>query len=309
MNGMLLTAGHGTRMEPLSSWVAKPALDVLGRPLLASALAHLCGFGCVRVAANLYRHAEQVEAALRLAATGGDEVLLSREATLLGGAGGVAAARPLLGPGPLLVGNADVWAALDLAPLRAPLAEDAIVLALADHPDPERWSSVLLEDDGRVAAFLPAGARPGRTPYLFTGFQLLGAAAVAALPPPPGEWRPVWMAARERGALRGAVVAGRWREAGTPAAYRDLVLAELAGGSWSHPDARVAGDAELERTAVGSGCSVGAGARLAGSVLLAGAAVGPGAALERCVVAGPVRVEAGAALADTLVLPDRRVAL
>ena len=227
MNGMLLAAGHGSRMEPLSSWIAKPALDVLGRPLLASSLAHLRAFGCVRIAANLHRHPEQVEAALRGASGGGAKVLLSREAALLGGAGGVAAARALLGDGSLLVANADVWAELDLAPLRAALGEDSIVLALTAHPDPARWSSVLLDDDGRVAAFLPAGARPHRTPYLFTGFQLLGAGAVAALPAPPAEWRPVWLAAQERSLLRGVIVTGCWREAGTPAAYHDLVLDQL----------------------------------------------------------------------------------
>ena len=309
MNGMLLAAGHGTRMEPLSSWVAKPALDVLGRPLLTSALVHLRELGCTRVAANLHRHPDQVEAALRTAAAGSTPVLLSREAALLGGAGGVAAARDLLGAGAVLVANADVWAALDLAPLLAALADEAIVLALLPHPDPARWSSVLLDDDGRVTAFLPAGAPVDRTPYLYTGFQLLGGGAVAALPPPPAEWRPVWLAAKERGLLRGTVVAGRWREAGTPAAYRDLVLAELGASAWIHPGATVGAGAVVARSAVASNCSIAAGACVVDSVLLAGAAIVGAARLARCVVAGPVRVAAGESLADTLVLPDRRVAL
>jgi len=305
---MLLAAGHGTRMEPLSSLIAKPALDVLGRPLLASSLAHLRAFGCARVVANLYRHADQVAAALRAAAGAGPPVLLSRETALLGGAGGVAAARELLGDGPVLVGNADVWAALDLAALAAEADDDAIVLALLPHPDPARWSSVLLEDDGRVAGFLPAGAPGERTPYLFTGFQLLGGAALAALPPPPGEWRPAWLAARERGALRGAVVAGRWREAGTPAAYRELVLAELGSRSWVH-SAADATAAVVARSAVAAGCAVAHGARVSDSVLLGGASIGAGASVERCVVAGASRVAPGEALADTLVLPSRRVPL
>jgi N-acetyl-alpha-D-muramate 1-phosphate uridylyltransferase len=306
---MLLAAGHGARMEPLTSWIAKPALDVLGRPLLASGLAHLHAFGCTRIAANLHRHPDQVEAALRASSESRADILLSREATLLGGAGGVAAALPLLGPGPLLVANADVWAALDLAPLRVALCEDSIVLALTAHPDPARWSSVLLDEGGRVAAFLPAGARPDWTPYLFTGFQLLGAAAVAALPPPPAEWRPVWLAAKERGLLRGAVVTGRWREAGTPPAYRDLVLEELGTTSWIHPTAAVAADSVVRHSAVAAASTVASGAQVVDSVLIAGATVGVGARLQRCVVAGPARVDTGDALADTLVLPDRRVPL
>ena len=306
---MLLAAGHGSRMEPLSSWIAKPALPVLGRPLLASALDHLRECGCARIAANLHRHPDQVAAALRRAAGDDTPVLLSRETALLGGAGGVAAARPLLGDGALLVANADVWAALDLAPLVSAVADDAIVLGLVAHPDPARWSSVLLADDGRIAAFVPAGRPVARPPYLFTGFQLLGGGAVAALPAPPAEWHPVWLAAMERGVLRGAVVSGRWREAGTPAAYLDLVLAELGAGGWAHADAGIAAGVVVDHSALESGCTVAAGARVVDSVLLEGAAVARGARLERCVVVGPARVGAGEALAGTLVLPDRRVAL
>jgi NDP-sugar pyrophosphorylase family protein len=308
VNGMLLAAGHGSRMEPLSSLIAKPALEVLGRPLLASALEHLVGAGCRPIAVNLHRHPEQVAAAVRSIPAGAD-VSFSREPELLGGAGGVAAARQLLGPGPVLVANADVWTALDLTALLAATADDTVTLALLPHPDPRRWSSVMLEDDGRVASFLPAGAEPSGAPYLYTGFQLLGAGVAAALPPPPADWRPFWLALRAEGALRGAVVSGRWSEAGTPSAYRDLVLAALGGRSWVHPHAEVADLGTLERCAVGAGCLVETGARLRDCVLTAGAAIGRGARLERCVVAGAVVVERGEAIADTLVLPSRRVAL
>jgi NDP-sugar pyrophosphorylase family protein len=303
---MLLAAGHGTRMEPLSTFVAKPALPVLGRPLLASSLDHLRAAGCRRIAANLHRHPDQVAAALAAVACAGPPVLLSREETLLGGAGGVAAARGLLGPGPVLVANADIWATLDLAPLLAALAEDAIVLALLPHPAPALWSSVLLEDDGRVAAFVGAGKPVDRAPYLFTGFQLVGGAVVVSLPPPPGEWRLVWLAAKERGALRGAVVSGRWREAGTPAAYRDLVLAELGAAAWVEAGATVAAAASVCRSAVSCRCTVEDAAVVADSVMLAGATIGRGARVERCVIVGPASVAPGEALADALVLPDRR---
>ncbi|OYW01084.1 MAG: hypothetical protein B7Z61_12815, partial [Acidobacteria bacterium 37-71-11] len=92
MNGMLLAAGWARRMEPLSSTIPKPALEVLGRPLLASTLANLGRAGCARIVVNLHRHPERVAAAAREAVTG--EVLFSWEPALLGGAGGVAAARP-----------------------------------------------------------------------------------------------------------------------------------------------------------------------------------------------------------------------
>jgi NDP-sugar pyrophosphorylase family protein len=306
---MLLAAGRGTRMEPLSSLFAKPALDVLGRPLLARALETLHAAGCAPIVANLHRHPDQVATAVQQAAGRRFGVSFSREPSLLGGAGGVAEARALFRPAPVLVANADVWASLDLSVLLASRDDDTVTLALLPHPDPARWTSVLLEEDGRVGAFHSAGTDPPGTPYLYTGFQLLGAGTVATLPPPPADWRPWWTGLRSRGKLRGAVVSGRWREAGTPAAYLDLVLVELAGGSWAHARAVVASGAVLERSAVGAGCAVGAGAQVSESVVIGGAIVGERARLRRCVVAGPVHLDDGETLADTLILPERRVGL
>jgi N-acetyl-alpha-D-muramate 1-phosphate uridylyltransferase len=303
---MLLAAGRGTRMEPLSSLIAKPALDVLGRPLLASALAHLEGSGCDHIVVNLHRHPEQVAASVRRVAAAPDRVRFSLEPKLLGGAGGVAAARPLFPAGSVLVANSDVWAGLDLAPLLAGSDDDGVTLALLPHPDPGRWSSVLLDADGRVAAFHAAGVRPPGVPFLFTGFQLIGARALAGLPQPPAEWRRFWLELQAQGKLHGVVVSGLWREAGTPMGYRDLVLAELRESCWVHPQADVGAAAKLDRVAVGAGCGVSAETWLSDSVVLAGAAVGADCRLEGCVIAGPVRVDRGTVLADTLVLPDRR---
>jgi NDP-sugar pyrophosphorylase family protein len=300
MNGMLLAAGRGERMAPLSDVVAKPALEVLGQPLLASSFAALRAAGCRRIVANLHRHAPLVASAARAASAG--TLAFSWEPTLLGGAGGVAAARPLLGDGPVLVANADVWADLDLSALAA-TADDGAALGVLPHPDPARWSSVVLEQDGTVAAFVAAGTREHRPRFLFTGFQVLGANVVRELPPGRSEMSTLWDSLRRRGALRGVVVSGRWREASDPAAYRDLVLGRLADASWVHPQAIVAADARLDESAVGAGCRVGAGATVVASVLTAGACVGAGVALERCIVAGGRALAAPAPVCDALILP------
>ena len=302
---MLLAAGHGRRMEPLSTAIAKPALEVLGCPLLAAALRQLERAGCARIAVNLHRHPDQVAAAVRAAAT--VPVGFSWEPELLGGAGGIAAARGALGDGAVLVANADVWADLDLGPLLRAPAADVAVLALLPHPDPARWASVALDGGGAVTAIVPPGAPYAGERYLFTGFQLLGAEVVAGLPAPPAEMAAVWEPLRRRGALRGAVVAGRWREAGSPLAYRDLVAGELGERSWVHPGAGADG-ATVERSAVGTGCRVDPGAAVIGCVLTRGATVAAGCDLRGCVIAGTA-VPAGAALADTLVVPGARVPL
>ncbi len=289
-------------MEPLSSWIPKPALDVLGRPLLASAFDHLRTAGCGRVVVNLHRHPALVAAAARRAAAPAG-LRFSWEPRLLGGAGGVAGARPKLGAGPVLTANADVWADLDLAGLLAAGEPEAAVLALLPHPDPARWSSVELGPDGRVAAFVPPGAAGLGDRYLFTGFQFLGAQVVASLPAPPAEMAPVWDELRRHGCLRGAVVRGHWREAGTPAAYRALVVELLGGTGRAHPEAALGEGVRLDASWVGAGCTVGDGAELADTVVTAGARVGDGCRLAGCVIAAGATIEAGRTLADSLVLP------
>jgi NDP-sugar pyrophosphorylase family protein len=303
LNGMLLAAGRGERMEPLSTVVPKPALDVLGRPLLGSALAHLRRAGCLRVVVNLHRHPDAVAAAAR----DSGELSFSWEPDLLGGAGGLCAARPLLGEGAVLVANTDVWSDLDLAPLLAAGADGTVVLALLRHPDPARWSSVVLDGAGHVREILPPGAPSAADRYLFTGFQLFGSGALASLPTGRAEMPTAWDVYRRRGALRGIEVRGTWHEVGTPGAYRTLVTGLVAAEGWVHAQGVVAEGARVRRSAVGAGCRVGANAALDGSVLTSGAAVEAGCELRRCVAAGPVTL--AGSLSDALIVPAGRFPL
>ena len=306
---MLLAAGWGARMEPLSSLIPKPALDVLGQPLLASALGHLLAASCTPIVVNLHRHPQAVAAAARSAAGGRAELTFSHEATLAGSAGGIAAARRYFAPGPLLVANADGWATLDLAPLGELGRADRAVLGLVPHPNIERWSTVELGAGGVVRRIAPPGDHTVTTPYLFTGFQLLGEELLADLPPPPADMAPVWRGLIARRALFGVPLAGTWREAGTPGGYRQLISDLLAGSSWRHRDAKVEGDACLVGSALGAACSLGAGSMVIDSVVTGGARVGPGVYLQRCVVAGKVEIAAGEQLSDQLVLPGGCVPL
>ncbi|OFV83258.1 MAG: hypothetical protein A2Y78_06890 [Acidobacteria bacterium RBG_13_68_16] len=303
---MLLAAGRGERMEPLSTVIPKPALEVLGRPLLTGALAHLRRAGCERTVINLHRHPEMVAAAARDA---GGDLAFSWEPDLLGGAGGLAAARSVLGGGPVLVGNADVWGDLDLAPLLAAGQEHTAVLALLRHPDPARWSSVVLDDSGQVQTILPRRAPHEGERYLFTGFQLIGAGVVAELSASPAGMSVVWEALRPRGALRGVVVQGSWHEVGSPTAYRELIIQLLARGSWVHPQALVDDGARVMHSAVGAGCRVGVDTSVSESVLSAGATVSGGCELHRCVVVGPVSLAGVGTVSEELILPQGRFPL
>lgn len=301
MIGMLLAAGLGERMEPLSSLIPKPALPVVGEPLLAASLRTLQAAGCRRVVVNLHRHPEQVVAAVQQVASG-FSVVFSLEPELLGPAGGLSAARSAFGEGPVLVANADCWSQLDLQPLLALGHADRAVLALLPHPHRERWGAVHLDAEGRVVGFSRAGENLGKPGYLFTGFQLLGRETLRFLPPPPAPMQAFWEPLMAEGGLFGVVVGGEFREAGDPEAYHQLVMALLASGSFVHPLASVSPSAFLEHTLVAAGARVWGNARLSRCVLLPQADVSFGACLADSVVAGPVPT--GACLERVLIMPE-----
>jgi len=297
---MVLAAGRGERMRPLSDVLPKPALPLPDGPVVSSALRVAAAAGACRVTVNLWHLAEPMERVLRRLELPGVTVATSREETLMGTAGGLALARArgLLGrDGPVLVINGDCLLALELAPLlaRCATADDLVTLALMPHPDPGRWSRVVLGESGTVTAMLPPGVpAPGEAPFLYPGVMVvsreaLDALPVAALATPAALWEP----ARAAGRLAGVVVRGRWREVGTPAGYLEAALDQLGGRSAVDPAALVDSRATLRSSYLGEGARVAADAVLDESVVACGATVGRGARVTRSVLLGPVAVGDG----------------
>jgi len=223
---MVLAAGLGQRMRPLTEHTAKPLLRLQGRTLLDHALDRLEGVGMERVVVNAHWHADQVAAAL--AARLRPVAALQREATLLETGGGVRLALPLLGPGPFAVLNGDsVW--LD-GPTPA-------LTRLAAAFDPERMDALLLlVRSAQVAAEVGRGdflldplgraRRPKEremAPYVFAGVQILAPGPFAAMPEGPFSLNRVYDSANGAGRLFGLVHDGVWFHLSTPA---DLAAAE-----------------------------------------------------------------------------------
>jgi len=304
---MVLAAGRGERMRPLSDVVPKPALPLPGGPLVGWSLRLVATTGADRVVVNAWHLADRMEEAVRQveAARPGPAVVVTREPALLGTGGGLARARDLglLGDaGPVVVANGDVVQSLDLTPLLARHAEgvDDVTLALLPHLDPCRWSRVELDHDGHVSAVRPSGTpRTGEVPLLYPGVMVVSRAALQRIPAIRCEVPDVlWEPARKARRLGGVVVSGHWREVGTPTAYREAAVALCGDRSRVADGARVDPGATLVSSFVGPGCRVAEGAIVESSVLAAGASVGVDARVTRSVVLGPVAVPAGAAMRD-----------
>jgi MurNAc alpha-1-phosphate uridylyltransferase len=227
--GMILAAGLGTRMRPLTEDRAKPMLPLQGRPLLDHALDRLAEAGVAQLVVNTHWQAETVESHLA-ARDGPPRTVVLREETLRNTGGAVAAAYAagLLGDRPFFVINGDAFwldgpvTALDrLAGAMAIEEADAVLLL-------HRGVQVLGEVGGGDFA-LDAWGKPRRpqeneqVPYIFTGIQILAPGLFDDVPPAPFGMNLLWDRAMAAGRLRAIVHDGVWFHLSTPP---DLARAE-----------------------------------------------------------------------------------
>lgn len=225
---MVLAAGLGLRMRPLTDARPKPLIEVAARSLLDRVLDHLQAAGICDVVVNAHYLAGQIAA--HVAARNDDRVRIavSVEEDRLETGGGVAKALPLLGNGPFFVVNGDVlW--LD--------GRRPTLIALAEAWDERAMDALLLLHPTRTAfGYDGEGdfdiARDGRlsrptdgagAPYLFAGIQILSPSVWTGLPAPPFSLNWIYDRAASAGRLFGLVHEGSWFHVGTP---RDLALTE-----------------------------------------------------------------------------------
>ena len=120
---MVMAAGHGTRMRPLTNDRSKAMVEVNGRPLIDHMLARLADIGIERAIVNVHAHADHLEAHLKARKTGPEIIISDEREALLETGGGVVKALPLFGNAPILICNIDaIWVEFDAA-LKMLLAE------------------------------------------------------------------------------------------------------------------------------------------------------------------------------------------
>ena len=238
MDAILLAAGLGTRMRPLTDATPKPLLTLEGRTLLDRALDRLADAGVGRVVVNAHWQADKLRAHLA-ARMGGPRTVVRDEATLLDTGGAVAAARTegLLGPSSFYVVNGDtVW-------LDGPVPTLA---RLAGALVPERDAVILVHrtfqvqaDVGRGDFFIDQWGMPRRrmphevAPYLYAGVTLARAALFEGWPAGPLSMNAVWDRAIAAGRLVAVVHDGLWFHLSRPSDLEEAAHALAAQLTWS----------------------------------------------------------------------------
>jgi MurNAc alpha-1-phosphate uridylyltransferase len=221
---MVLAAGLGTRMRPLTDHTAKPLLSLAGRSLLDHALNRLAEIGVGTVVVNGHWHADKVAAALAERLDGPSTVFL-REAEPLETGGGVRNALPVLGADPFFVINGDAFWLDGPMPALARLAQafsptiDALLLV--------QPMVRIGGDAGRGDFWLDQMGRPKRrrgnevAPYLYAGVQILRPSLLVDMPEGPFSLNRAWDRAMESDRVRAIVHDGPWFHLSTPADLRE----------------------------------------------------------------------------------------
>ncbi|MDR5862507.1 nucleotidyltransferase family protein [Halomonas campisalis] len=214
MKAMILAAGLGTRMRPLTDHCPKPLLPVAGKPLIVHHLERLREAGIREAVINVSYRAEQIMAALGDGAAFGMRLAWSREATPLETGGGIRQALPLLGTAPFVLINGDIWCDHDPAEL-PPLGNDLAHLVLVDNPGHHPEGDFHLDGRGRVQA-------EGEPRLTFAGISLMRPELVADRPPGAFALAPLLRHAMAAGRVGGRHHRGDWVDVGTPERLAEL---------------------------------------------------------------------------------------
>lgn len=225
MKTMILAAGRGDRMRPLTDHTPKPLLCVAGIPLIEHHIRRLAAEGFRDLVINVSHLGRQVEEFCGDGERWAVDIRYSREEEPLETAGGIIKALPLLGDRPFLVVNGDIWLDYPFARLAALALRPAehAHLVMVDNPPQHPRGDFQLDENGWVRE-LPAGA-VGCT---YAGLGLYTATFFAGITPGKRPLRPLLDQAIARGSLGGEFYPGQWEDVGTPERLEQLNAAVRA---------------------------------------------------------------------------------
>jgi mannose-1-phosphate guanylyltransferase len=289
---VVLAAGLGTRLDPLTRLVAKPAVPIGDGTLIERVLEWLARSGVRDVVMNLHHRPETLTAVLGDGAHLGMRLRYSWEDPVLGSAGGPARALSLLSTGRLLVVNGDTLCPVDIDLMSGAHERSGadVTLAVIPNPDPERYNGLLLDDDDFVRGRILKGA-DAHDSWLFVGVQIAEADVFSAVDTTvasdtiPGLY--LQMAMERAGSVRAWRADLPFVDVGTPIDYLHTAVRSALSGTtpdgltrcvvW--PEARIGAGVTLEDCIVAGRVSVPAGFSASRSILVPATALRPGEAI------------------------------
>jgi NDP-sugar pyrophosphorylase family protein len=295
MRAIVLSAGYGTRLWPLTEDRTKPAIPILGKPLVGYVAEYLAGHGIDEIVVNLHHRPESVRRALGDGGSFGVKLYYVEEPLILGTSGALDNTRDFFERETFVVVNGKIITDIDLsAALETHRNTNALAtLVLLPNTLRERFSVVATEA-GRVKAFggMPVAGETGPAPLMFTGIQILEPRIFQYIPRGvfSHSTTDVYPKAIANGETVAAHVAsGKWRELSTLKRYLDISVELLQ---------------ESERTFIaGTGTVISKTATIDDSILWDNVEVAGGARVSRAVLADNVRIGDGELIENAVVVP------
>jgi len=292
MKAMILAAGYGERLWPLTADRTKPALPVLGKPLVGYVAEYLARFEIKDIVVNLHHRPESVRASLGNGSRFGVHLQYIHEPEILGTSGALDNAREFFAAETFVVINGKIITDIDLnaAINRHQSTKALATLVLRRNASRENFS-VVETRDGLVTRFGGMPASPNSEPLMFTGIQILEPRIFDYIPRgvfshSTTEVYPRAIAEGER--IAAQISEGMWHELSTLQRYLDISLALL----------RVQ-DRDVE---IGSNCHVDGSADVRESVLWNNVTVEKDARLRRSIVGDGVQIGAGQSVENKVVV-------
>jgi NDP-sugar pyrophosphorylase family protein len=308
MRAMILAAGYGTRLWPLTADRTKPAIPFLGRPLVGYVAEYLASYGMSEIMVNLHHRPESVREALGDGSRFGVSLSYIDEPVILGTSGALDNARDFLESDTFVVVNGKIVTDIDLSlALETHTRTNALAtLVLRANREHERYS-VVEEMDGLVTGFGGMPRRPASdnakgdgieggesiesVPLMFTGIQILDPRIFDYIPKKvfshsTSDVYPKAIANGER--IAAHVAEGAWYELSTIQRYLDVSLAML--------------EREGRDVDVGDGCSISTGADVSNSVIWDNVTIEAGSRVWRAVLGDGVIVRTGETIENAAVV-------
>ncbi|HKZ77621.1 MAG TPA: NDP-sugar synthase [Pyrinomonadaceae bacterium] len=295
MRAMILSAGYGTRLWPLTEDRTKPAIPILGKPLVGYVAEYLASYGCTHVVVNLHHRPESVRAALGNGGKFGVTLQYVEEPTILGTSGALDNARALLEDGTFIVINGKIITDIDLSAAITTHRYSEAIATLVLLPNAARERFTIVETEGGFVkgfAGMPEPlAESGKEPLMFTGIQILEPAIFKYIPRnvfshSTTDVYPRAIASGER--IAAHVATGKWYELSTLQRYLDISLMLLAEKG--------------RRFDAGAGSVISPGATVDRAILWDGVTVGSGARVRHAILGDNVEVRAGDVIEDAAVV-------
>ena len=301
---MILAAGFGTRLRPLTLERAKPAMPLLGKPIIARLVEKLGAYGVDSFRINLHHLPDSVERIFRSAPWDRLPVSFAYEKEILGTAGGLKANESFFDQGTFLMVNGKIVMDLPLEEALAFHRERKALATLILYPQerPYQWAPLTLDEDYRLLKLENAATGGELNPqaYVFTGIHIVEPEIFSFIPPGVffGIWDQAYPAAMQHGKrVLGFPVQGYWQEPSTPARYLQTQK-DVFTRSGLTPTVHIPADATIDERAsigpfvsLGSGCAVEGSCSIDNAILWDHVHVKRGATIRNSVLGSGVTVE------------------